>query len=193
MGKVRRLRQKYHAATKTTQVQPLQPPLKKQTPLLPPLSTPSDNLFANININFEDLKTQLSDDTDDVKSQKSVSSKVSRLPKKDKLRMRREMFLKKMDVIKQAKQELKERKKASIIGNTKALRDALPSLENLFKQKPNVKYNITKPKRKGIQKSKVRKKELIQGVKTFKAILKNKTFKKDPMKALSEHIQTINY
>ncbi|XP_066148184.1 ribosome biogenesis protein SLX9 homolog [Euwallacea fornicatus] len=192
MGKVRRLRRKYHAASKT-EVQPPQPPLEKHTPSLRPLSIPSDDLFASVNINFEDLKTRLSDDTEDVKSQKSVSSKVSRLPKKDKLKMRREMFLKKMDAIKQAKQELKQRKKAPVIGDTKALRDALPSLENLFKERPNVKYSIVEPKNKGIQKSKVRRKELVQGVKTFKAILRNKAFKKDPMKALFEHIQAMKY
>lgn len=193
MGKVRRLRQKYHATLKSESTQKQDGPVKENHPHLP-VTLPSDNLFAGINIDIAALKTQLSDDVRSVKSQKS-SIKTQPLPKKDKLKLRREQFMKKIDVLGRMKKEQKaekKRRKTPIIGDVNPLRDALPSLESLLKNRTNVKYTPEEPKKtRGIAKAKKRKKELVQGVKTFKAVMNNDTFKKNPLESITRHIQAV--
>lgn len=193
MGKVRRLRQKYHATLKNESTQNQDVPAKENHPHLP-ITVPSDNLFAGINIDVAALKTQLSDDTRSVKSQKSTV-KTRPLPKKDKLKLRRERFMKKIDVLGRIKKEQKaekKRRKTPIIGDVNPLRDALPSLESLLKNRTNVKYTPEEPKKsRGIAKAKKRKKELVQGVKTFKALINNDTFKKNPLETITRHVQAV--
>lgn len=186
MGKVRRLRQKYHDTLKSETKQKHDGPVQENHPHLP-ISQPSDNLFEGINIDIAALKTQLADD---VKSQKSTI-KTQPLPKKDKLKLRREQFMKKIDVLGRLKKEQKaekKRRKTPIIGDVNPLRDALPSLESLLKNRTNIKYKPEEPKKsRGIAKAKKRKKELVQGVKIFKAVMN----KKNPLESITRHVQAV--
>lgn len=138
----------------------------------------------------------MSDDAQSIKSYKSLKSQSAKpiLPKKEKIKLRRELLLKKIDSVNQMKKELKlreKRKNTALIGDTNPLHDALPSLESLLKNKSNVKYNRKNIKKKGIEKATQRKKKLVEGVKIFKQTLKNKHFKKNPFEAISNHIKTV--
>lgn len=199
MGKQRRARQKFHAAAAklAASVTKTDTSFSSDTaPLIP--SSPVENIFSGININFDSLKKNLSDDTQSVRSYKSIKSEcgtTKTLPKKDKLKLRREILLKKIDTVNQMKKQLKirnKRKKTQLIGDTNPLHDALPSLESLLKTKTtNKSGKITSMKKKCVEKASKRRKQLINGVKTFKQTLKNKRFKTNPLQAVTEHIQYI--
>lgn len=195
MGKVKRLRQKFHRATKKGNTE------NKETThfnseYIPdvPLNCPKNDLFTEINMNVVKLKNNLSDDVQSVKTYKSLKSESNIvLPKKQKIKMRRDVLLQKIDVVNQMKKVLRTRKKrknVSIIGDTNPLHDALPSLESLLKSRPNIRENVSiTKKRKAIQKSKLRKKETIQGVQIFKNVLNNKNFLQNPKDAITQHVQ----
>lgn len=199
MGKVKRLRQKLHIAAKKEKAAPqsLENNISRDLPDVV-LPLPNDNLFAGLNIDINSLKTKLNDDVRSVKSFKSIrleNSKQTVVSKKDKLKARRDMLMRKIGALDQMKKDLKlrqKRKTTAIIGDTNPLHDALPSLESLLKNRPNIKQNIAKPKKKkGIEKARKRKKELIQGVKVYKTVLGNKTFQKNPLEAISQHVQAL--
>lgn len=199
MGKVKRLRQKLHIAAKKEKAAPqsLENNISRDLPDVV-LPLPNDNLFAGLNIDINSLKTKLNDDVRSVKSFKSIrleNSKQTVVSKKDKLKARRDMLMRKIGALDQMKKDLKlrqKRKTTAIIGDTNPLHDALPSLESLLKNRPNIKQNIAKPKKKkGIEKARKRKKELIQGVNIYKTVLGNKTFQKNPLEAISQHVQAL--
>lgn len=200
MGKVKRLRHKLHIAAKKEKATP-QSPESNISQDLPDivLPLPNDNLFAGLNIDINSLKTKLNDDVRSVKSfksnKKSENSKQTVISKKDKLKARRDMLMRKIGALDQMKKDLKlrqKRKTTAIIGDTNPLHDALPSLESLLKNRPNIKQNVAKPKKKkGIEKARKRKKELIHGVKIYKNVMGNKTFQKNPLEAISQHVQAL--
>ncbi|KAF2883148.1 hypothetical protein ILUMI_23016 [Ignelater luminosus] len=202
MGKQRRQRQKLHLPAKDkSEVNDDQLEEGMDTlPSQPILMQPSENLFAGIDINFDHLKKDLLDDVRSVKSFKSLKSEVGgnkAMLKKDKIKLRRNMLLKKIDLLHEVKLKNKQRKKRkniSIIGDTNPLHDALPSLESLLKEKStrvdNKKEDGSK-KRKGIEKARKRKKQLVQGVQMMKNVLNNKNFQKDPLKMISQQVKTV--
>lgn len=199
MGKQRRARQKFHAvAAKLNSTPSTQQRTKDTAPLLPLGSPVTENIFSGVEIDFNKLKKNLSDETQSVrscKSQKSENGTVKTQPKKDKLKARREMLLKKIDTVNQMRKQLKirnKRKNTPLIGDTNPLHDALPSLESLIKQKNEKKSSFPKTiKKKCIEKSARRKKQLVEGVKTFKQTLKNAKFKGNPLKSVTDHIKHI--
>lgn len=200
MGKVRRLRHKLHIATQKDQQESLPTTSEFNPRNLPDLvlPVPSDNLFAELNIDVDNLKSKLNDDVQSVKSFKSLKSEKSGkniLPKKEKLKLRKEMLLRKIDAVNQMKKDLKVREKRktnAIIGDTNPLHDALPSLESLLKSRPNIKQNMADiKKKKPIEKAKKRRKEVVQGVKIFKTVLNNNEFKKNPLEAITQHVQAL--
>ncbi|XP_076264346.1 ribosome biogenesis protein SLX9 homolog [Rhynchophorus ferrugineus] len=195
MGKIKRLRQKYHLATKKGCTEN-KGTISSSTDYIPDdsLKYPTNDLFAGINIDVTKLKSNLNDDVQSIKSYKSLKSESKIvLPKKQKIKLRRNVLLQKIDTVSQMKKELKikkRRKNISIIGDTNPLHDALPSLESLLKSRPNIRQNIpTTKKSKAIQKAKLRKKETIQGVNIFKSVLNNKNFLKNPKEAITQHVQ----
>lgn len=190
MGKQRRKRQKLH----------LEPTQKKDetpmdtTPTIPGLKLlqPLENPFAGIDINFSKLTKRLSDDTRSVKSFKSLKSEKGGdkpLPKKEKLKLRKEFLLQKIDTVNQMKKEMERRRKKKtvpIMGDTNPLRDALPSLESLLKSRGSYEKGRTEPaKPKGIQKAAKRKKNLVEGVKTFKKLMASG----NTLEIIAEHVK----
>lgn len=157
MGKVRKLRQKFHIATKGDKTND-QKTITNEVPVYKPLviSPISENVFAGLKINFDNLNelkhSNIPDDIDttDNKEDNNLSAALLKLRssskqinKKDKIRNRREMLLKKINgvqnAIQQKKKEVlakKKREKTVITGDLKPLQDALPSLESLLKLKP---------------------------------------------------------
>nr|CAD7204984.1 unnamed protein product [Timema douglasi] len=132
MGKLKRPRQKYHfSKTKSPKGEtPLDTPLSAESNL--PLALPSGNIFSGVKITLEHLKQKLPDD--DVAS--VVSSRKSKLDnssrpttKKEKIKSRKEAFLRKLNIAHNLKSETRERKKrqkTSVIGDMRPLLDALP-------------------------------------------------------------------
>ncbi|XP_030761481.1 protein FAM207A [Sitophilus oryzae] len=197
MGKVKRLRQKFHNACRK-QNDNLNNTISFDSKALSniELNTPTENIFSGINIDIEKLTNKLNDDGQSGKSYKSLKTELQEsktISKTEKLKIRRQVLLKKIDSLNQMKKEAKIRKKRktiSIIGDTNPLHDALPSLESLLKSHPKSQDSKVQAKKKrGIEKAKVRKKQLVQGIKIFNAVLNNKHFQKDPKQAISQHIQ----
>lgn len=197
MGKQRRQRQKLHlpAKDKTEPVKTDQAEEGMDTlPPQPILMQPSKNLFAGIDINFDHLKKDLSEDTRSLKSFKSLKSEAGgnkTMLKKDKIQLRRKLLLRKItfgNEVTVKKQVRKKRKSVAIIGDTNPLHDALSSL---LKEKTsvNVKRENINKKRRGIENARKRTKQLMQGIQMMKRVLNNKNFQKDPLEMISQQIK----
>ncbi|KAJ8919948.1 hypothetical protein NQ315_006477 [Exocentrus adspersus] len=194
-GKLKRQRKKLHIPAKTQHL-----PINSDTavsaeaPSLP-LSPLKDGLFSGLNIDVDTIRqTLVPDDVQSIKSYKSLKSESGKpiLPKKEKIKLRRELLLKKIDTVNQMKKELKlreKRRKTALIGDTNPLHDALPSLESLLQSHSNRKPESKK--NRGIEKAKQRKRKLVEGVKVFKQALKNKEFKKNPFGIVSNHVKAV--
>lgn len=194
MGKIRRTRQKYHASPKGKDVADNSSNMENESSTSI-LIKPPDNLFAGLDINSISLNKKLNDDIVSVKSFKSIKSELTTekaLTKKDKLKLRRELLMQKIDTVNQMKKEVKERKKRkniSIIGDTNPLHDALPSLESLLKRK-NEKLSMQKPEKpKAVRKASQRKKKLLQNVDIYKKLLKSKDLKTNSLSDIAEHVK----
>ncbi|XP_044269503.1 protein FAM207A [Tribolium madens] len=190
MGKVRRSRKKFHLEAKSQPPKPHETSISGPTPEL--LIKPQENLFEGVHIDFKSLNMNF-DDVGSVKSFKSVKSESGKsLSKKDKLKLRREMLMKKFEVLNQQKLHDK-RKKTPVVGDMNPLHDALPSLESLLKSRASIPYKqSTQPqKKKGIEKSKKIKKNQLQGIKMFQHIMKNKQFKEKPQLVIDQHLKSL--
>lgn len=185
MGKTRRERQKFHTSpsSKKMEVEPVIPEnMGFQI-------SPIDNIFSGVNINLNSLNKMSNDDTRSVRSLKSqLGDKV--VTKREKMQMRKEILMKKIDTVQQMKKEValrKKRSKTAIMGDTNSLRDALPSLDYLLKKK------APEPPRKvkGIEKASRRKKNLVNDVKTLKMLMENKKVKTNPLQAMTDHVNAI--
>lgn len=201
MGKTKRQRQKLHLSV--TNKEP-----KSEIETNPEVFHPSPllrvegDLFKDIDINFDNLTTDLvDDDRRSVKSFKSVKSELTDnnnriIPKKHKLKLRRELFLKKIDSIQQLKKERQLKLKKKITAhpeNANLLDDVLPSLKSLV-HTSTVKQDksIVQPaKPKGIQKAKKRRKEMVKEINIYKKVLSNEQFKANSMAAIAEHIKAV--
>lgn len=196
MGKQRRVRQKLHTSLNTTkQIEPPSNDLNVSNTNLNntwPLVATNTNIFANVNIDFDALKKDLNDDVKSVKSVKPLKSNDNAtgkiIKKKDKLKIRKQLLLRKIDTVNQLKKELKLKKKnkIDIIGDVKSLADSLPSLDYLVSD--NKKIQNTSGKVKGIPSAYKRKKEMSNNVKNFKKIIDLDIFKKNPFVAVQNHI-----
>lgn len=202
MGKQRRKRTSFHTspATRST-VPPNIDEVSAQDQSADSLNTTPinftvpDNLFANVNINFALIKQSLNDDTRSVKSFKSAKSDLAAadkaMSKKDKLKLRKELLLQKIDALNQQKKEANKRnkrRKLPVIGDTNPLLDALPSLESLMTKKREAPVQKSS---KCIQKATKRKKEAIKNMQIYKSITKKKEFIANPLLAVTQHIRAV--
>ncbi|CAG9761197.1 unnamed protein product [Ceutorhynchus assimilis] len=132
----------------------------------------------------------------DIKTETKLNAKSSVImAKKEKIKMRRQKLLNKIDKVQQMKKALKlkeKRKSTAIMGDTNPLHDALPSLEALLKTRPSAnKRSADIAKKKGIEKQRKRKREIIQGIQIYKLVLGNKKFLQDPWEAITHHVQAM--
>jgi len=145
MGKVRRLRQKYHLACQksevTSKLTPIVPVVQSVPgqPDVPVKLSDESNLFAGVTISLSDLKQTLLPPSQELLgsvSEASVvgtqtNSSLKHVPKKEKRLVRREALLRKIDTVRKLKQESKQRlkrEKTAVTGDLRPLMDALPSL-----------------------------------------------------------------
>lgn len=196
MGKQKRQRQKFHEspANKLPR-QNKEADHDSSCPSPFPLLNVNPDLFKGLNVRVSDMNTELSDDLRSVKSFKSLKSDLTNdkvLSKKEKLKLRRDFLLRKIDTINQLKKEneaRKKRKQNAIIGDTNPLHDTLPSLENLLQS--NSRLNQQPTRVKGIQTAKARRRQMIKEIGLYKKMLNDQKFIMNPRDAISEHIKAI--
>lgn len=102
---------------------------------------------------------------------------------------------------KQKKEEIarKNREKAAVVGDMKKLKDALPSLDELFKMSKDklktgldTKETETKKKLNVRDKIKKKNKEYVNRVSSLENLLKDPKFKKNPREIIANHIKYKN-
>ncbi|XP_054085942.1 ribosome biogenesis protein SLX9 homolog [Zeugodacus cucurbitae] len=134
-------------------------------------------------------------------------TKKKAITKREKVRQKHKGLMNKFALIKKQRKEeaaRKNREKTAVIGDLKPLKDALPSLDELFKlskqpdSKTGIKH-IDEPTSKETpiddkklsvkQKLKKKKEKLVRQVNSYQALLKDPDFKKNPRDAISYHIK----
>ncbi|XP_013394804.1 protein FAM207A-like [Lingula anatina] len=200
MGKVKRLRQKFHNAavkSKDTATGKVSTEERDQNEPFSP-EFPSEGLFSGIQIPDGVLKQQLPDDFDTRSAITTKSLKGLQLKKKDKKKLRHEIWLQKVDAIQSAKKKMKEKKKRErnpIVGDMMQLEETLPTLELLLKgdQAPKAEENkrssIACKKNKGIQKEKTRRRQMQEDMNLFKQVLRHPAYMEKPGETMLEHLQ----
>ncbi|XP_064118119.1 ribosome biogenesis protein SLX9 homolog [Macrobrachium nipponense] len=204
MGKIKRIRQKYHATLKKENGKESQPTIQasSEQQLKPVIETTdavssqSDNLFSGIKIRLEDIKnsseTLAHDDFDKMSiSSALVGKQHEGVSKKERRKQRREELLKTIDTVRACEREAKERKKrekTAIVGDVHPLLNALPSLEEVLA----VSYQNKRPVSNKVRSTKKQKKateEMMADIQMFVAVNKDQEFIKDPFAAASKAVQ----
>ncbi|KAH8327579.1 hypothetical protein KR074_001911 [Drosophila pseudoananassae] len=120
--------------------------------------------------------------------------------KKEKSALKHKKLLKKFaETRKERKEEAarKNREKTKVIGDLKPLKDALPSLQDIYnlvktKQKDAAeKKTLTEPEAPLSANEKIRKKrtEVVNRVKSFEKVIKDKKFKQNPREVIAAHVR----
>ncbi|KAM3916235.1 ribosome biogenesis protein SLX9 homolog [Leptodactylus fuscus] len=213
VGKIKRVRQKLHVAAvkvdSSGENAPIAPDYK-----LPgaaegtvPLSWSkpvggkdwallSSDIFASTKIEPENLTQNLEVETKSVVPAKKEEKII--VPKKEKLKQRREKWLKKIESLKlaqQAKKALAKRKATPIVGDMKPLMDALAELTSASKPKvprkqPKEALRKKKPeptdytKMRPVQKRKLMEEEISR----VQELVKRPSYKANPLSAVTEHL-----
>ena len=205
MGKVRRLRQKYHQSCQKSEKQPTTSPSTPIAPVVfsvpgepvPPIKLPTDsNLFAGVKISLSDLKQSLLPPSREILGSTSleatvVSSKIKKdlkhLPKKEKRRYVRESLLERLGAVRKpaAKQHRKRVKKTALNIDLKSLVDSLPAV--VPKEDKESQHHGSNGKQKKFKKAKASKLQFLSDVKAFKSVLSNSYYKADPASAISNY------
>ncbi|KAK7113534.1 hypothetical protein V1264_012805 [Littorina saxatilis] len=156
-------------------------------------SKATTNPFLGMKITTDLLKQNLPDfDTRSVVTSKTF--KGMNLKKKDKLRLRHELWMEKVDALQTAKKNRKAKKKreqTAVVGDLSGMADALPTLELLMKQSSDAALEREKKERKpkGLAKEKQRKEQMISDIAVFQQVLNIPEFKANPAATMLEHLR----
>ncbi|CAL4170476.1 unnamed protein product, partial [Meganyctiphanes norvegica] len=200
MGKVKRLRQKYHnaAVKEKTETEIDLCSVKFQMPDIVPkldLTTSSSkaeqssNIFSGLQISLSkhDQKEEKNKcDHLDTMSICSTATKKREGTKKERRKKRHEEFLQKIDAVRAAEKKVnarKKREKTVIIGDLHPMIEALPTLEELLASANKAKKKKERPvsnKPKGQKKRRQEEKDMISDMAAFLAIHKDVHYQKDP-------------
>jgi len=203
MAKMKRARQKFHIASqkkkkeeeaKSGDVEMSENTSDKMLPPLDPTAgVPNgEDLFKGVNISELSLIKQKLPDFDARSSITSKTFKGQNLKKKDKLQMRKEAWMSKMDAIQSAKKKEKERKKKQktvIVGDLTPMADALPTLELLLKSGSTTKEKQSKEKPRSVPKEKKRKKQMLDDISIFHRVHQHPRFKEDATSTVNNHLR----
>ncbi|XP_059823185.1 protein FAM207A [Hypanus sabinus] len=158
----------------------------------------STSIFAGTKIDPKLLVRKLDDEDCKTVASSKKGDKIQ-LPKKEKIKQRREQWFQKIEMIKLAKQKKKaqeKRKSTPVVGDMQPLSDALPELTDLISTSNNSmaqKSKSAKKKPERIQYSRMKqaqKRKLIEEeVARFRVTIENPAFKANPLAAVSEHLQ----
>ncbi|XP_029462022.1 protein FAM207A isoform X2 [Rhinatrema bivittatum] len=159
----------------------------------------SSDIFATTRIDPLALVQKLDTDTKSIISAKKGVGEKPLLPKREKMKIRREKWLQKIDALKLAHQKQKaqaKRKATPVVGDMQPLVDALPELSELLtvskprearkrsktvkKKAPPTEYSQMKP---------AQKRQLIEKEVThFHEVISNPSYKANPLTAVREHL-----
>ncbi|XP_008838649.1 protein FAM207A isoform X2 [Nannospalax galili] len=200
MGKVRALRARVHRAAVR--------PDGEAAPRAPEPAAPQawaggtgkdwtslhTDIFARTQIDPSALVQSLELDQRSVVSLKKGAEPKTILPKKEKLRLRRERWLQKIEAIKLAEQKLREerrRRATVVVGDLHPLRDALPELQELETGRPRKTRGVTnKPRPVELsQMSTAQRQQLLEEERTrFQELLANPAYRASPLLAIGQQL-----
>ncbi|XP_055425805.1 ribosome biogenesis protein SLX9 homolog isoform X2 [Bubalus kerabau] len=206
MGKVRSLRARVHqiAVRPTGEAAPgLASPAREVAPLQAStggvagkeLACLNADVFAGTTIDPSALVQQLDVETRSVTSIKRGAEAKTVLPKKEKLKLRRERWLQKIEAIKLAEQKLKaerRRRATVVVGDLQPLRDALPELLELETggRRPPTRRAASRPRPAELSRmSAVQRLQLLEEERTrFQELLASPAYRASPLLAIGRRL-----
>ncbi|XP_059145702.1 ribosome biogenesis protein SLX9 homolog [Physella acuta] len=202
MGKMKRMRQKLHTAAAKVKAKNKtedQEMMEESTITVPHKASSTanvprgENLFQNLKIAATDLITQKLPDFDARSTITSKTFKGQNLKKKDKQKIRHDVWMSKIDAVQGAKKkeiERKRKQKVPIVGDLTPMEDALPTLELLLKkttESASSRKNAEKPR--PIPKESRRKKQMIDDISLFHKIVQHPLFQQNAETTIKEHLK----
>ncbi|KAM5154155.1 ribosome biogenesis protein SLX9 homolog isoform 2-T2 [Callospermophilus lateralis] len=207
MGKVRELRARVHQAAvrpKGEAAPGPASPVPRPEVTLPPASAGvagakdwafiHTDVFAKTQIDPSALVQRLELDQRSLASLRKGAEAKAILPKKEKLRLRRERWLQKIEAIKLAEQKLKEerrRRAMAVVGDLHPLRDALPELQELEAgRRPQTRGVSSKPRPAELSRmSAAQRRQLLEEERTrFQELLTSPAYRASPLLAIGQQL-----
>lgn len=194
MGKVKRARQKAHISAKiqsaNTNKKTEDMPHVALEQCVPVKETVEANMFSGVDLTKYKLTGKLPE-FDTCSTITSKSFKGLNMKKKDKRKLKHDLWMEKLNAVELAKKKAKEKLKLQqtpIIGDIRALGDALPTLDLILKKSTGPADNREVKKAKGIQTEKKRKKQMMENISIFQQVYGHPAFKDKPTDTISEHL-----
>ncbi|XP_064598568.1 uncharacterized protein LOC135464925 [Liolophura sinensis] len=203
MGKVKRGRQKLHTAAKKSKtkeghstkgdvmvvdvVENMQTDIPR-SPFLTP--NESANPFSGVTIN----KATLTQNLPDFDARSTITSKSFKglgIKKKEKRKVRHQLWMEKMNAAQSEVMKKKERKrksKTAVVGDLTDLQETLPTLELLMKKSTGKPQDKPKVKTRGIEKEAKRQKRTLEGIAMFNQVLSHPAYKENPTETIAIHL-----
>ncbi|XP_052600551.1 ribosome biogenesis protein SLX9 homolog isoform X1 [Peromyscus californicus insignis] len=154
-----------------------------------------NDIFARTKIDPSALVQRLELDQKSVVSLKRGTEPKTILPKKEKLRLRHERWLQKIEAIKLAEQKLKEerrRRATVVVGDLHPLRDALPELQELeASRRQHTRSRVTsKPRPVELSRmSTAQRQQLLEEERTrFRELLASPSYRASPLLAIGRQL-----
>ncbi|XP_028629765.1 protein FAM207A isoform X2 [Grammomys surdaster] len=206
MGKVRALRARVHRAAVRPDGEAAPGPVARALePALPQVSAGGagakdwafvhNDIFARTQIDPSALVQRLEPDQKSVVSLKRGAEPKAVLPKKEKLKLRRERWLQKIEAIKLAEQKLREERKRKamvVVGDLHPLRDALPELQELeaSRQQQQARRVTSKPRPVELSRmSTAQRQQLLEEERTrFQKLLASPAYRASPLLAIGQQL-----
>ncbi|XP_021030002.1 protein FAM207A isoform X1 [Mus caroli] len=207
MGKVRALRARVHRAAVRPDGEAAPGPVPRASePALPQAPAGGavakdwtfvhNDIFARTQIDPSALVQRLELDQRSVVSLKRGAEPKAILPKKEKLKLRRERWLQKIEAIKLAEQKLREERKRKamvVVGDLHPLRDALPELQELEagRQRQQARRRVTsKPRPVELSRmSTAQRQQLLEEERTrFQKLLASPAYRASPLLAIGQQL-----
>ncbi|XP_061463600.1 ribosome biogenesis protein SLX9 homolog [Rhineura floridana] len=156
----------------------------------------TSNIFAGVKIDPKSLVKKLDIDTRSIFSVLKGEDDKALLSKKEKMKLRRDRWLQKIENIKLAKEQQKaeaKRKATPVVGDMHPLMDALPELSDLVTVNKSGKQPKGQAKKKVLtnfsqMKSPQKRKVLLEEVAQFHKTISNPLFKASPLRVIGEHL-----
>ncbi|XP_050772537.1 ribosome biogenesis protein SLX9 homolog isoform X2 [Gopherus flavomarginatus] len=157
----------------------------------------SSDVFAGMKIDPKTLVKKLDLDSRSVVSAQTGVEEKTLLPKKEKMKLRKERWLQKIEGLKLARQKQKaeaKRKATPVVGDMQPLLEALPELSELTtaskarKQPKSHRRAKAEPTDFNQMKPAQKRKLLEEEVARFHEVIANPVYKANPLAAISEHL-----
>ncbi|XP_028730151.1 ribosome biogenesis protein SLX9 homolog isoform X2 [Peromyscus maniculatus bairdii] len=205
MGKVRTLRARVHQAAVRPDGEAAPRPVPRVLEPAPPKASAGgagakdwtlvhNDIFARTKIDPSALVQRLELDQKSVVSLKRGTEPKTILPKKEKLRLRHERWLQKIEAIKLAEQKLKEerrRRATVVVGDLHPLRDALPELQELEAgRRQHTRRASSKPRPVELSRmSAAQRQQLLEEERTrFRELLASPSYRASPLLAIGRQL-----